>query len=93
LIDLFESTKNVEGLYYYLGAIVNFSTEPDVHYKYIVAACKVAQMKNDYKEVERITRESEYYPPEETKDFLKSLKLTDPRPSSTCATATTLSRS
>jgi len=80
LIDLFESTKNVEGLYYYLGAIVNFSTEPDVHYKYIVAACKVAQMKNDYKEVERITRESEYYPPEETKDFLKSLKLTDPRP-------------
>jgi len=80
LIELFENAKSFEGLYYYLGAIVNFSQEPDVHYKYIVAACKVGQMKNDYKEVERVTRESEYYPPEETKEFLKSLKLTDPRP-------------
>jgi hypothetical protein len=29
-------------------------------------------MRNDYKELERITRESTYYPAEKVKDFLKS---------------------
>ena len=31
-------------------------------------------------QVERVTRESEYYPAERTKDFLKEAKLADPRP-------------
>ena len=52
----------MEGLYYYLGAIVNFSQDENVHYKYIVACTKVGLMKNDFKELERITRESQYYP-------------------------------
>ena len=37
------------GLFYFLGSIVNFSQEPDVHFKYIQAACKTGQIK----EVER----------------------------------------
>lgn len=38
--------------------------------------CKLQQ----FQEVERITRESEYYDPERTKNFLKDMKLRDPRP-------------
>lgn len=76
LIDLFESFKSFEGLFYFLGSIVNFSQESDVHFKYIQAACKTGQMK----EVERICRESNCYDPERVKNFLKEAKLTDQLP-------------
>lgn len=39
LIDLFESFKSFEGLFYFLGSIVNFSQESDVHFKYIQVWC------------------------------------------------------
>merc|ERR1712142_1445751 len=45
LIDLFESFKSFEGLFYFLGSIVNFSQDPEVHFKYIEAACKTGQIK------------------------------------------------
>ena len=81
LMNIFEEVKSMEGLYYYLGAIVNFSQDENVHYKYIVACTKVGLMKNDFKELERITRESQYYPAQKVKDFLKAeTKLADPRP-------------
>lgn len=35
LINLFESFKSYEGLFYFLGSIVNFSQDPEVHFKYI----------------------------------------------------------
>ncbi|CAF3999025.1 unnamed protein product, partial [Rotaria sordida] len=76
LIELFESFKSNEGLFYFLGSIVNFSQEPDVHFKYIQAACKTGQIK----EVERICRESNCYDPERVKNFLKEAKLTDQLP-------------
>ncbi|RUS20583.1 clathrin, heavy polypeptide, isoform CRA_b, partial [Endogone sp. FLAS-F59071] len=76
LIDLFETFKSNEGLYYYLGSIVNFSQDPLVHFKYIQAACRTGQMK----EVERICRESNYYDPEKVKNFLKEAKLSDQLP-------------
>ncbi|XP_042209629.1 clathrin heavy chain 1-like isoform X1 [Homarus americanus] len=76
LIDLFESFKSFEGLFYFLGSIVNFSQEPEVHFKYIQAACKTGQIK----EVERICRESNCYNPERVKNFLKEAKLTDQLP-------------
>ncbi|CAG0882402.1 unnamed protein product [Darwinula stevensoni] len=76
LIDLFESFKSYEGLFYFLGSIVNFSQEPEVHFKYIQAACKTGQIK----EVERICRESNCYNPERVKNFLKEAKLTDQLP-------------
>ncbi|XP_042817740.1 clathrin heavy chain 2 isoform X5 [Panthera tigris] len=64
------------GLFYFLGSIVNFSQDPDVHLKYIQAACKTGQIK----EVERICRESNCYNPERVKNFLKEAKLTDQLP-------------
>ena len=61
------------GLFYFLGSIVNFSQESDVHFKYIQAACKTGQIK----EVERICRESSCYDPERVKNFLKVRATTD----------------
>lgn len=52
------------------------SEDPEVHYKYIEAAAKTGQ----FKEVERITRESNFYPAERTKSFLMEVKLQDARP-------------
>ncbi|KAH7873015.1 uncharacterized protein C8R40DRAFT_1161946 [Lentinula edodes] len=76
LIELFENFKTFEGLYYYLGAIVNLSTDPEVHFKYIQAATRTGQIR----EVERICRESNYYNPEKVKNFLKEAKLSDQLP-------------
>lgn len=76
LIDLFETFKSYEGLFYFLGSIVNFSQDPEVHFKYIQAACKTGQIK----EVERICRESNCYNAERVKNFLKEAKLTDQLP-------------
>ncbi|XP_006150487.1 clathrin heavy chain 2 [Tupaia chinensis] len=76
LVELFESFRSYEGLFYFLGSIVNFSQDPDVHLKYIQAACKTGQIK----EVERICRESACYDPERVKNFLKEAKLTDQLP-------------
>lgn len=76
LTELFESFKSYEGLFYFLGSIVNFSQDADVHFKYIQAACKTGQIK----EVERICRESNCYDPERVKNFLKEAKLTDQLP-------------
>ena len=76
LIDLLEKYRTAEGLYYYLGSIVNLSEDPDVHFKYIEAATKMGQTT----EVERICRESNYYNPEKVKNFLKEARLTEQLP-------------
>jgi clathrin heavy chain len=76
LIDMFESFKSYEGLFYFLGSIVNFSQDSEVHFKYIQAATRTGQIK----EVERICRESNCYEAERVKTFLKEAKLADPLP-------------
>ena len=76
IIELLESFKSYEGLYFYLGSYLAFSEDPEVHFKYIEAATKTGQVK----EVERVTRESNFYDPEKTKAFLMEAKLQDARP-------------
>jgi clathrin heavy chain len=56
--------------------VVNYSQLPLVHKKYIVAAAKMQQ----FKEVERVCRDSAVYDPLEVKQFLMEAKLPDPRP-------------
>jgi clathrin heavy chain len=73
---LFCPLMGLLGLYYYLGSIVNLSTDPEVHFKYIQAATRTGQIR----EVERICRESNYYNPEKVKNFLKEAKLQDQLP-------------
>mmetsp|Transcript_18983 Transcript_18983/g.34166 ORF Transcript_18983/g.34166 Transcript_18983/m.34166 type:complete len:1741 (-) Transcript_18983:249-5471(-) len=76
LVKVFENAKATEGLYYYLGAVVNFSEDPVVHFKYIQSACMLGQ----FKEAERVCRDSNIYNPDEVKAYLKNAKLPDPRP-------------
>lgn len=76
LVQVFEQNKAIEGLYFYLGAIVNFSEDPVVHFKYIQASCMLGQ----FKEAERVCRDSNIYVPEDVKQYLKGAKLPDPRP-------------
>jgi clathrin heavy chain len=76
LIEVFEQNKATEGLYYYLGAVVNFSEDAFVHFKYIQSSCMLGQ----FKEAERVCRDSNIYVPEEVKEYLKGAKLPDPRP-------------
>lgn len=76
LIEMFEHFKSFEGLYYYLGSVVNISEDPEVHFKYIQAATRTGQVR----EVERICRESNHYNAEKVKNFLKEAKLSDQLP-------------
>lgn len=76
LVSMFERFGSYEGVFYFLGSILAFSTDPEVHFKYIEAAAKL----NHTQEVERVCRESKYYEPGRVKEFLKEAKLADPRP-------------
>jgi len=76
IIELLEKYRTAEGLYYFLGGIVNISEDPEVVFKYIEAATAMGQLQ----EVERICRESEHYNPEKVKNFLKEAKLTEQLP-------------
>ncbi|KAH9582085.1 hypothetical protein LSM04_004601 [Trypanosoma melophagium] len=73
LIELFLERKLYDILYYYLGAIVPYTRDPEIHFRYIEAAAEVGQAQ----ELERMTRESPCYDPERTKNYLKNKKLTD----------------
>ncbi|XP_078181065.1 clathrin heavy chain 2 isoform X2 [Carex rostrata] len=75
-MKLFEQFKSYEGLYFFLGSYLSSSEDPDIHFKYIEAAARTGQIK----EVERVTRESNFYDPEKTKNFLMEAKLPDARP-------------
>ncbi|CAN6705271.1 unnamed protein product [Malus baccata var. baccata] len=75
-MKLFEQFKSYEGLYFFLGSFLSSSEDPDIHFKYIEAAAKTGQIK----EVERVTRESNFYDAEKTKNFLMEAKLPDARP-------------
>lgn len=52
------------------------SEDPEEHYKYVEAAARTGNLK----EVERITRESNFYPADRVKSFLMEAKLPDARP-------------
>ena len=76
IIDLLEKYRTAEGLYFYLGGIVNITEDEDVTFKYIEAATKMGQLQ----EVERICRESNSLNPEKVKNFLKEANLTEQLP-------------
>ncbi|XP_047046698.1 clathrin heavy chain 1-like isoform X1 [Lolium rigidum] len=75
-IKLFEQFKSYEGLYFFLGSYLSSSEDPEIHFKYIESAARTGQIK----EVERVTRESNFYDAEKTKNFLMETKLPDARP-------------
>lgn len=76
IIDLLEKYRTAEGLFFYLGGIVNLSEDKDVVFKYIEAATAMGQLN----EVERICRENNFFDPEKVKNFLKEARLTEQLP-------------
>ncbi|KAH8731300.1 clathrin heavy chain [Phaeosphaeriaceae sp. PMI808] len=76
IIDLLEKHRTAEGLYFFLGSIVNVAEDKDVTYKYIEAALTMGQLN----EVERVCRESNAYDPEKIKNLLKEANLTEQLP-------------
>jgi clathrin heavy chain len=76
IIDLLEKHRTAEGLYFYLGGIVNITEDEEVTYKYIEAATKMGQLQ----EVERVCRESNSINPQKVINFLKEQRLTEQLP-------------
>jgi clathrin heavy chain len=67
LIELYESFKCDEGIFYYLGTVIATSQDEDVNFKYTQAACKLGKMKD----VERVCKECKYIDGERVKNLLK----------------------
>ena len=76
LVEMFEKFGSYDGLFYFLGSVLSFTEDPDVYFKYIEAAAKL----NQSTEVERVIRETKFYDPQRVKDFLKEIRLPDPKP-------------
>jgi clathrin heavy chain len=75
-IEVLESFGSNEGLLFFLANVLPHTEDPDIYFKYIEACARLG----NYKEVERVIRETNYYDPIKVKDFLKEMKLPDPRP-------------
>lgn len=76
LMEVFSAVKQQDALFYYLKAVVAFSTDPDVHFKFIEAAISLGQ----FADADRVTRESDVYDPERVKKYLMNTRPRDPRP-------------
>lgn len=77
IIDLLEKHRTAEGLYYYLGGIVNMTDDQNVTFKYIEAATTMSQMQ----EVERVCRERvSQEGAVKVKNFLMEQRLTEQLP-------------
>ena len=50
--------------------------DPDIYFKYIEACARLG----NFKEVERVIKETTFYDPKRVKDFLMEGKFADPRP-------------
>jgi clathrin heavy chain len=77
IIEMFEEFESFEGLFVFLQQMVAAGSEDEsVHNKFIMAATRAGQ----FKEVERVVRESSHYTPADIKDFLMEAKLADQLP-------------
>jgi clathrin heavy chain len=75
-IEVLDSFGTNEGMLYYLANVLPHTEDPDIYFKYIEACSRLG----NYKEVERVIKETSNYDAEKVKDFLKDSKLPDPRP-------------
>ena len=75
-IEVLESFGTNEGLLYFLANVLPHTEDPDIYFKYIESCSRLG----NYREVERVIRETSNYDPVKVKDFLKEAKLPDPKP-------------
>jgi clathrin heavy chain len=75
-IQVLESFGTSEGMLFFLASVLPTTEDPEIYFKYIEACTRLG----NYKEVERVIKETDYYDAVKVKDFLKDAKLADPRP-------------
>ena len=73
---MLESFGSNEGMLYYLATVLPHTDDHDIYFKYIEACTRMG----NFKEVERVIKETANYDAERVKDFLKEAKIPDPRP-------------
>lgn len=74
---MFESVGSYDGIYMFLAKMINQIEDKDIVFKYIEAATKCNQLRI----VEGIIKDQpQTYDPVRVKDFLKEIKLPDPKP-------------
>ena len=76
LVNIFLKRSAFKSIYFFLGSVKDFSTDPEVHFRYIEAAIH----EGESREIERFTRETSTYDPEKTKALLFEKSLEDARP-------------
>lgn len=75
-IGVLESFGTNEGMLFYIAHILPHTEDQDIFFKYIESCSRLG----NFKEVERVIRETSNYDPVKVKDFLMEAKLPDPRP-------------
>lgn len=77
IVKMFESVGSFDGIFFFLGTVINSTTDKEVHHKYIEAAAKCGQ----FRAIEEIVKNKrDCYDPVKVKDMLLEMKLTDPKP-------------
>lgn len=77
VVKILEQIGAYDGIYFFLGSILQNSQDKDIYYKYIEAAVKCNQLKD----VERVIVEApDCYDAVKVKEFLLEMKLPDPKP-------------
>jgi clathrin heavy chain len=75
-IEILEQYGNTEGLLVFLCNVLPHTDDPDIYFKYIESCARMG----NFKEVERVVRETTFYDPVKVRDFLMNGKFSDPRP-------------
>lgn len=75
-IEVLESYGTNEGLLLFLCNVLPHTDDPDIYFKYIESCSRMG----NFKEVERVVRETTFYDPIKVRDFLMDGKFQDPRP-------------
>ena len=77
IVKMFESVGSFDGIFFFLGTVINSTQDKEVHHKYIEAAAKCGQ----FRAIEEIIKnKKDCYDPVKVKDMLLEMKLTDPKP-------------
>jgi len=75
-LEIFDSFGSNQGQLFFLTHILPHTQDQDIYFKYIEACSRIG----NFREVERVIKETENYDPVRVKDFLKEARLQDPRP-------------
>lgn len=76
VVEVFEALGIFNAVHAFLNSILGSVQDPDIYFKYIVAAARSGK----FQDIEKVIRDTKYYDPAKVKDFLMEAKLQDPKP-------------